>query len=88
MARLCAPAREGLHVLGRLLREDVEGLWVGLAVEVFVQGGFEEAVVGGGGREQGHAGSEFQIVRVGEDLVSTTPLHVENKLSTGSESWA
>jgi hypothetical protein len=55
---------------------------VRLAVEVFEQGGFEESVVGGGGHEQGHAGSEFQIVRVAENLLSAASLYIQNKLRT------
>jgi hypothetical protein len=66
--------------------EDVEGQLVWLAVEVFVQGVLEESVVGGSHQKQGHAGSEFQIVRVGEDLLSAAPLYIQNKLGTFSES--
>ena len=68
--------------------QDVHRQLVGLAVEVFEQSGFEEGVVGGSSQKHGHAGAEFQIVRVGEDLLSAAPLHIEHKLRTGSESGA
>ena len=67
--------------------QDVEGYLVGLAVEEFEQGGFEEGVVGGCGHKQGQAGLEFQIVWIREDLLSAAPVHIEDKLRAFSESW-
>jgi len=67
-------------------RQDIQRQLVGLAVEVFEQGVFEEGVVGGSSQKQGHAGPEFQIVGVGEDLFSVTTLYIQDKLGTFSES--
>ena len=72
--------------LGLVLCQKVEGELVGLAVEVFEQGGFEEGVVGGNGRKQGHAGAEFQVVGIAEDLLSATSFYIENKLRAFAES--
>ena len=58
---------------------------VGLAVEVFEQGIFEDGVVGGRGRKQGQAGAEFEMVGIAEDLLSAASFHVEDKLRTFSE---
>ena len=69
------------------MREKIERQGVGLAVEIFEQGIVENLVVGGRGHEQGQAGSEFQIVRIREDLFSAAPVHVEGKLRTFSEPW-
>ena len=69
-------------LLRRLLRQDVERRLVGLAVEVCEQGVVEECVVGGGCHKQGHAGAEFQVVRVGEDLLSAASFHIQNRLGT------
>ena len=71
----------------RLLCQEVERQLVGLAVEVFEQGILEDGVGGGSSQKQGHAGPEFQIVRVGKDLFSAATVHVENKLRTCSEPW-
>ncbi len=71
-----------LSALKRLLCQDVERQLVGLAVEVFEQGVFEDGVVGGSGQKQGHAGPEFEIVGISEDLFSATTVHVEHKLRT------
>lgn len=73
-------------LIRRLLRQDVESQLVGYAVEVFVQGVLEEGVIDGSGLKQGHAGAEFQMVRVGEDLFSTSPTYIQHKLRTFSES--
>ena len=75
-------------LLTRLLCQDVESQLVTLAVEVFEQGVFEEGVIRSRGHEQGHAGPEFQIVGVGEDLLSATTVHIKHKLRTGSEPGA
>ncbi len=72
-------------LLTRLLCQDVESHLVGLAVEVFEQGVVEEGVVGGSGQKQGHAGPEFQVVWIAEDLLRIAPIHIKNKLRTGSE---
>ena len=69
-----------------LLCQDIQRHLVGFAVEVLEQGVFEEGVVGGGSHEQGHAGAEFEMVGVGEDLVGATNVHIEDKLRTFSES--
>ena len=69
-----------------LLRQEVERQLVGLAVEVFEQGVFEDGVVGGGGHKQGHAGAEFEMVGIAEDLLSAAPFHIQNKLRALSES--
>ena len=69
-------------------RQDIQRQLVGFAIEVFEQGVVEDGVVAGSGQKQGHAGSEFQIVGVGEDLFSAAPVHVENKLGTFSEPGA
>ena len=69
-----------------LLCQDVEGRLVRLAVEVLEQGVFEDGVVGGSRQKQGHAGPEFQIVWITEDLLRATPLHVQNQLGTFSKS--
>lgn len=45
--KIRAPHLPPLSALKRLLCQDVEGQLVWLAVEVFVQGVFEESVVGG-----------------------------------------
>ena len=68
--------------------QEVNGQLVGLAVEVCEQSVFEDGVVGGSGQKQGHAGPEFQVVGVGEDLFSAATVHVEHKLRTGSEPGA
>ena len=73
-------------LLKRLLCQDVERRLVGLAVEVCQQGVVEEGVVGGNRQKQGHAGPEFEIVGISEDLLSAASIHVEHKLRTGSES--
>ena len=75
-----------LSALKRLLFQEVERRLVRLAVEVFEQGVFEDSVVGSSRQKQGHAGPEFQVVGVGEDLFSASTLHVEHKLRTFSES--
>ena len=67
------------------MREKIERQGVGLAVEIFEQGIVENLVVGGRGHEQGQAGSEFQMVRIAEDLFSVAPFHVDDKLRTFSE---
>ena len=74
-----------LSVLKRLLCQNIQRQLVGLAVEVFEQGIFEDGVVGGSGQKQGHAGPEFEIVGISEDLVSAATVHIEDKLRTGSE---
>lgn len=74
-----------IHFTRSLLCQDVEGLLVGLAVEVLEQGVPKESVVGRGGHEQGHAGSELEMVGIAEDLLSAATVHVEHKLRTGSE---
>ena len=61
---------------------------VRLAVEVLEETGFEESVVGGSSQKQGHAGPEFKIVGIAEDLLSATTVHVEDKLRTCSEPGA
>jgi hypothetical protein len=76
LARILSPA---------LLRQEIERQGVGLAVEVFEEGVVEEGVVSGSSQKQGHAGPEFEMVRISEDLLSATPVHVENQLRTGSE---
>lgn len=73
-------------LLRRLLCEEVERRLVRMAVEVFLQGRFEEGIVAGCSQEQGHAGSEFEIVWISEDLFSAAPLYISNKLRTFSES--
>jgi hypothetical protein len=62
------------HSLGPLLCQDVQRQVVGLAVEVFEQGIFEDAVVGGSSQKQGHAGPEFEVVGISEDLLSAIAL--------------
>lgn len=74
--------RVGPDWLGAVPGEEIEGQWVGLAVEVFEQGVLEHLVVGRRGHEQGHAGAEFQVVGVGEDLFSAAPGHIQNELGT------
>lgn len=81
-----ATGQECRRLLGLLLCQEVEGQLVGLAVEVFEQGRFEEGVVGGGGRKQGHAGAEFEIVGIAEDLLSAAPFHIEHQLRAFAES--
>lgn len=71
--------------LRRLLCQEVERQLVGLAVEVFEQGVFEDGVVGGRGQKQSHAGAEFEMVRISEDLFSAVAFHIKNKLRTFSE---
>ncbi len=66
--------------------QDVYRQLVGLAIEVLEQGVFEERVVGGGYHKQGHAGAEFQVVGVGEDLLSAASLYIQDKLRAFSES--
>lgn len=66
--------------------QDVHCLLVGLAVEVLEQGVLKDLVVSRSGHEQGHAGSEFQVVGLAEDLVSAAAVHVENQLRPFSES--
>lgn len=68
--------------------QDVESQLVGLAVEVFEQGVVEEGVVGGSSQKQGHAGPEFEMVGISENLFCTAPIHIKNKLRTGSEPGA
>ncbi len=68
-----------------LMRQEIEGQCVRLAGEIFEQGIFENLVLGGRGHKQGQAGSEFQMVRIAEDLFSATPVHVEDQLRTFSE---
>jgi len=75
-------------LLTRLLCQDVESHLIRLVVEVCEQGGFEDGVVGDSRQKQGHAGPEFQIVGVGEDLLSATTVHIKHKLRTGSEPGA
>lgn len=58
---------------------------VGLAIEVCEQGVFEDGVVGGSSQKQGHAGPEFEMVGISEDIFRTVTVHVENQLRTGSE---
>ena len=72
--------------LGLLLCQEVEGQLVGLAVEVFEQGRFEEGVVCRSGRKQGHAGAEFEIVGRAEDLLSAAPFHIKHQLGAFAES--
>lgn len=67
---------KALGALRMVVCQDVERQLVRLAVEVFVQSVFEEGVVESRAHKQGHAGSEFQMVRVGEDLFSAAPIHV------------
>ena len=74
-----------LSALERLLGQNIQRHLVGLAVEVFEQGAVEEGVVGGSGQKQGHAGPEFEIVGISENLFSASIVHVEHKLRTGSE---
>lgn len=71
-----------------LLCQDIESHLVWFAIEVFEKGVLENLVVGGSSHEQGHAGPEFQIVGVGEDLFSASTIHVENKLRKCSEPGA
>jgi hypothetical protein len=66
-------------------RQDIHCQLVGLAVKVFEQGVVEEGVVGGSSQKQGHAGPEFEMVGISEDLLSAATVHVENKLRTGPE---
>lgn len=68
-----------------ILRKEVQRQLVGFVVGVLEQGVFEDCVVGGRGHEQGHAGPEFKIVGITEDLFSAAPVYVENKLRTFSE---
>ncbi len=77
---------KALGALRMVLCQDVERRLVRLAVEVFVQSVFEEGVVESRAHKQGHAGSEFQMVWIGKDLLSAAPLHIQNKLGTLSES--
>ena len=78
--------QERMRRLGLLLCQKVEGELVGLAVEVFEQGGFEEGVVGGSGQKQGHAGAEFEIVGIAEYLLSAAPFHIKHHLRALAES--
>lgn len=73
------------HSLGPLLRQEIQRQVVGLAGEVCEQGIFENGVVGGSCQKQGHAGPEFEMVRISEDLLSAATVHIENQLCTGSE---
>ena len=75
-----------LPALKCLLCQDIESHLVRPAVEVLEQGIFEERVVGSRAHKQGHAGAEFQIVGIGEDLLNGATLYVQNKLGTFSES--
>ena len=77
-----------VSALTRLLGQNVDGQLIGLAVEVCDQGVFEQPVVGGGSEKQGHAGPEFEMVGMAEDLFSTAPVHIKNKLCTFSEPGA
>ena len=63
------------------------GQLVGLAVEVFEQDIVEEDIVVGSCRKQGHAGAEFEIVGIAEDLHSAASFHIQDKLRAFSESW-
>ncbi len=65
--------------------QDIQRQLVGLAVEVFEQCVVEDGVVGGSSQKQGHAGPEFEMVGIAEDLLCATTIHVENKLRTGFE---
>lgn len=76
---------KALGALRMVVCQDVEGLLVELAVEVFVQSVFEECVVGSSGQKQGHARPEFQVVGVGEDFLSAASFHIQNKLGTFSK---
>jgi len=67
------------------MRQEIEGQCVGLAVEILEKGIFENLVIRGRGHEQGHAGAEFQMVRMAEYLFSAAPFHVDDKLRTFSE---
>lgn len=75
-----------IHFIPSLLCQDGKGQLIGLAVEVFEQGRFEEGVVGSSSQKQGHAGAEFQIIWGREDLFSAVTIHAEDKLRTFSES--
>ncbi len=77
---------KALGALRMVVCQDVKRRLVRLAVEVFVQSVFEEGVVESRAHKQGHAGSEFQMVWIGKDLLSAAPLHIQNKLGTLSES--
>ena len=66
--------------------QDIQRELVGLAVEVFEQGSFEDGVVGGSSQKQGPARPEFEMVGVGENFFSAVPIHIENKLRTFSKS--
>jgi hypothetical protein len=77
-----------VRALRPVMGQDIQCELVGLAVEVFEQGVFEEGVVGGSGQKQGHAGPEFEMVGISEDLFSAATVHVEHKLRTGSEPGA
>ncbi len=67
------PGQSATHSLGPLLCQEIQRQLVGLAGEVLEQGVVEDGVVGGSSQKQGHAGPEFQVVGVGEDLFSARP---------------
>ncbi len=75
-----------LPALKCLLCQEIESHLVRPAVEVLEQRVFEDSVIGGSGQKQGHAGAEFQIVGIGEDLSNGASFHVQNKLGTFSKS--
>ena len=68
-----------------MLSQEIERQLIGFAVAVLEQGVVEDAVVGASGQKQGHAGPEFEMVRISEDLFSAPTVHVEYKLRTCSE---
>lgn len=78
-------AKGGLAPRHVVLGQDVHRQLVGVAVEVCEQSVFEDGVVRGRGQKQSHAGPEFQMVRVAEDLLSAATVHVENQLRTLSK---
>ncbi len=79
---------KALGALRTVVCQDVERRLVRLAVEVFVQSVFEEGVVESRAHKQGHAGSEFQMVRAGEDLFNGAAIHVQDQLGTFTKSLA
>lgn len=77
-----------VSALRRLLCQEIQRQLVGLAVEEFEEGVVEDSVVGGSSQKQGHAGPEFEMVGISENLLSTATIHLQHKLRTGSEPWA